>query len=102
MFFSTSNFPHGAQPRSSEYDKVSPDQLNLLLNKTKISSDEFIPSEKTYNQSDVKELEDYCTRMNILGVNFGNRDPREVLRMLKGRLEPHKQLNENKKQLLQG
>lgn len=102
MFFSSRNFPLGAQPRSGEYDKVSPDQLNSLLNKTKTLTDEFMPGEKTYNQSDVKELEDYCTHMNILGVNFGNRDPREVLRMLKGRLEPHKQLNENKKQLLQG
>lgn len=102
MFFSTHNFPNLQHRTQNEYDKISPDQINNLLRGKKINGEEKIEPTSVYNENDIKELQDYCQRMNIIGMNFGNRDPREILRMLKGRLEPHKQINENKKQILQG
>ena len=102
MFFSTQNFPLLQQQAQNEYDKVGADKINNLLRGKKISGEEKLEPQKFYNEDAVKELQDYCQRMNIMGINFGNRDPREILRMLKGRLEPHKQINENKKQILQG
>jgi hypothetical protein len=34
----------------------------------------------------MKELQEYCQKHGILGVNFGNRNPRAVLQMLKARM----------------
>ena len=39
-----------------------------------------------YNKSDVEELESFCKKYGILGVNFGRMNPRAVLQMLKSKM----------------
>ncbi len=47
---------------------------------------EMNPSIPAYNDADMQELQDYCSKRGILGVNFNGRDPKSILRMLKARM----------------
>lgn len=74
-------------------DEVSMNDINALLRgrsyATKKEDEKPIdmnPTIPEYNEEDMKELEEYCKKRGIVGVNFGNRNPRAVLEMLKGRM----------------
>lgn len=74
-------------PRGKSRDEVSMNDINALLkgrsyNQEPLSYDQ-IPQ---YDNNDMKELQEYCQKYGILGVNFGNRNPRAVLQMLKARM----------------
>jgi hypothetical protein len=50
-----------------------------------------------------KDLEEYCTRHGILGVNCGNMDPRVALQMIKGRVGDRSEaISKPQKQVLRG
>lgn len=40
----------------------------------------------SYNEDDIKELEEFCKKHGILGVNFKNMNPKSVLNMLKNKI----------------
>ena len=40
----------------------------------------------SYNEEDIKELEEFCKKHGILGVNFKNMNPKSVLNMLKNKI----------------
>ena len=63
---------------------------------------EMNPSIPEYNDADMNELQDYCSKRGILGVNFNGRDPKSILRMLKARMGDRTSINETKKGLLNG
>lgn len=63
---------------------------------------EMNPSIPEYNDADMNELQDYCSKRGILGVNFNGRDPKSILRMLKSRMGDRSSINETKKGLLNG
>ena len=73
-------------------DSVSMSDINSLLRGRNYSSQkqdatfEMNPSIPEYNEDDMKELQEYCAKRGILGVNFGNRNPKAVLQMLKARM----------------
>jgi len=74
-------------PRGKSRDEVSMSDIKALLkgrsyNQEPLSYDQ-IPQ---YDNNDMKELQEYCQKYGILGVNFGNRNPRAVLQMLKARM----------------
>lgn len=57
------------------------------------------------NPDDIKALEEFCKKYNILGVNFGCRNPRAILQMLKSKMgikEENPVNNSNNKILLNG
>jgi hypothetical protein len=63
---------------------------------------EMNPSIADYNDADMQELQDYCTKRGILGVNFNGRDPKSILKMLKARMGDRTSINETKRGLLNG
>ena len=74
-------------PRGKSRDEVSMNDINALLKGRSYAQEPLsydqIPQ---YDNNDMKELQEYCQRHGILGVNFGNRNPRAVLQMLKARM----------------
>jgi hypothetical protein len=90
-------------------DEVSASGINSLLRGktfgTKAVEDkpfEMNPGIPAYNDEDMKELQDYCSKRGILGVNFNGRDPKSILRMLKARMGDRSSINETKRGLLHG
>lgn len=63
---------------------------------------EMNPSIPEYDGADMQELQDYCSKRGILGVNFNGRDPKSILKMLKARMGDRSSINETKKGLLNG
>ena len=63
---------------------------------------EMNPDIPAYNDADMQELQDYCSKRGILGVNFNGRDPKSILRMLKARMGDRTSINETKRGLLNG
>lgn len=45
-----------------------------------------IPEPVQYNVEDVKVLEEFCAKYNIMGFNFGRMNPRVALNMLKAKM----------------
>ena len=89
--WTTMNLP--MMPTGHSRDDVSSDAINSLLRgrtfgaqRREDSSFEMNPSIPEYNEEDMKELQEYCQKRGIIGVNFGNRNPRAVLQMLKARM----------------
>jgi hypothetical protein len=68
-------------PRGKSRDEVSLSDINALL-KNRSYNQEI----SEYNADDMHELQEYCQKHGILGVNFGNRNPKAVLQMLKARM----------------
>jgi hypothetical protein len=68
-------------PRGKSSDEVSMSDINALLKNRSYNQE---PA--AYNADDINELQEYCQRHGILGVNFANRNPRAVLQMLKARM----------------
>ena len=76
-------------PPHKRPDEVSSADLNSLLRGRKFGKDATqlqpvaIPE---YNPDDIQELEEFCHRRGIVGINFNGMNPKAVLQMLKGRL----------------
>ena len=85
--YTTMNLPP-LVPNGKGRDEVSASDINSLLRGKKFApkSEETLPSIPEYNEDDMRELQEYCAKRGILGVNFGNRNPKAVLQMLKARM----------------
>jgi hypothetical protein len=96
--------------RGHSNDSVSSADIQSLLKgrsfghqqNNEVKPFEMNPSIPDYNNADMQELQDYCTKRGILGVNFNGRDPKSILRMLKARMGDRYSINETKKGLLNG
>jgi cytochrome c553 len=96
--------PHKASPAVSSADIQS-----LLRGRSfghqqsnEVKPFEMNPAISDYNDADMQELQDYCSKRGILGVNFNGRDPKSILRMLKARMGDRTSINETKRGLLNG
>lgn len=75
-----------------------------LVRRKKQGEDTTLPPIQQFDQEDIKELESFCRKFNIIGFNCGNMHPKAALRMLKMRLgvpNEEKHIVENKS-LLKG
>ena len=52
-----------------------------------------------YDERDIRELEEFCKKYNILGFNCGKMGPKAALNMLKNKLGVITEKVENKKML---
>jgi len=97
-------------PKSHSNDSVSSADIQSLLRGRSFGNHkqqaekpfEMNPSIPDYNHADMQELQDYCSKRGILGVNFNGRDPKSILKMLKARMGDRTSINETKKGLLNG
>ena len=96
--------PHKASPAVSSADIQSLLRGRSFGNQKQQAEKPFEmnPSIPEYNDADMNELQDYCSKRGILGVNFNGRDPKSILRMLKARMGDRTSINETKKGLLNG
>jgi hypothetical protein len=83
-----------------EYPVINSDMIrNMMIRRNQ--SNEF-QQVVQYDPSEVTELEEFCAKYGILGVNFGKMSPRATLSMLKAKMGIRDSVNENKKILLKG
>lgn len=89
--YSTMNY--SIPPMGKSNDSVSSADINSLLRGRTLGMSrmdekpyEMDPPIPEYNEDDMKELQEYCSKRGILGVNFGGRNPRAILQMLKARM----------------
>jgi hypothetical protein len=94
--YTTMNYSIPAMGHSN--DSVSMSDINSLLrgrnfgmSKMDEKPYEMNPPIPEYNEDDMKELQEYCAKRGIIGVNFGGRNPKAVLQMLKARMGEHNQ-----------
>lgn len=80
--YNTSNLPYNSHCTNNlpSFDPVA------LLMKRKQQEDLPNMGVMEYNQDDILELEDFCRKHNILGVNFGRSNPKSILNMLKNKI----------------
>ena len=80
------------------------DPYKLLLKRKQQQEDPTSIPNIHYNESDVKELEEFCQRHGILGVNFKNMNPKSILNMLKSKMgiKDNHSVNQSKKDILYG
>lgn len=72
-------------PRGKSKDEVSMNDINNLLKGRSYAQEPLAYNQiPEHDPNDIRELEEYCKKRGIVGVNFGNRSPRAVLEMLKG------------------
>jgi hypothetical protein len=68
--------------------QVSQSELDSLLKDRRFNaiaaSDPTVPE---CDPNELKELEDYCKKRGIIGVNFAGMSPRAILQMLRGKTE---------------
>lgn len=74
-------------------EEVSQADLNALLGGRKFGSKQqetqpfnMTPEIPEYSDEDMRELQDFCSKRGIIGVNFNGMNPKAVLRMLKARM----------------
>lgn len=80
----TAKFPTGFDPHQ------------MMVDKNNGQSDISI---KSFSEKDVKKLEDFCKKMNIVGFNCGRMHPLAALAMLKEKLgycDPEESKNTNR------
>jgi len=96
--------PHKASPAVSSADIQSLLRGRSLgyQQSNEVKPSEMNPSIPEYNNADMQELQDYCSKRGILGVNFNGRDPKSILKMLKARMGDRTSINETRKGLLNG
>lgn len=81
------------------------DPYKLLLKRKQQQDDPLLIPKVQYNESDVKELEEFCTKHGILGINFKNMNPKAILNMLKskmGVIDTESVINNSNKKILNG
>lgn len=89
---------------SSQKERVSVDDLNQLLRGKRFNQptgDQFVQVQ-SYDEKDLIELEEYCRKRGIVGVNFNGMSPKSALRMLKGQTEGYQSPSVSKRGLLNG
>jgi hypothetical protein len=107
--YTTMNIP-AMMTRGHSNDSVSSADIQSLLRGKSFGHQkqqedkpfEMNPTIPDYNDADMQELQDYCTKRGILGVNFNGRDPKSILKMLKARMGDRTSINETKRGLLNG
>jgi hypothetical protein len=83
------------------FSQPSFDPVALLLSKKRQEQEKtdarnaFLPPPGTdineWPEEDLRELEEFCMKHNIIGFNAGRMGPKAALRMLKGRVGIHEQ-----------
>ena len=87
-------------------EQVSASELDGLLkgrkfNRKQEDAVDMFPTMPTCDPEELRELEEYCKKRGIVGVNFNGMSPRAALNMLRGKVEGmHK--SQAKKGLLYG
>ena len=74
----------------------------FVKRKQKIDSGEIDLSVVSYNKNDLEELEEFCKKYGIVGLNFGNINPRSTLKMLKSKMGVIESPMQTQKSLLKG
>lgn len=93
------NFSTNSMTSFGSFDKVPEAQLNSLL-RHRITTDN-VTSVEEYDAEATKELNDYCKKRGILGMNLGHMNPRAALQFLKNQLgDKSPMLKESKRGLL--
>ncbi len=73
-------------------EQVSDADLNALLGGRKFGTKqqpeqfEMNPAIPQYDENDMYELQEFCMKHGIIGVNFGKDNPKVVLHKLKARM----------------
>ncbi|MHA1989102.1 MAG: hypothetical protein ACW98D_20970 [Promethearchaeota archaeon] len=62
------------------------DPYKLLLKRKSFSDNPMNIPKVSFEELDIKALEAFCKQHGIMGMNFGNMDPKAVLRMLKAKM----------------
>lgn len=62
------------------------DPYKLLLKRKQQEDDPTFISKIEHNHEDIKELEEFCNKYGILGINFKNMNPKTILNMLKSKM----------------
>lgn len=62
------------------------DPYKLLLQKKQQQIEPTFIPKVLHNEEDIKELEEFCQKHGILGVNFKNMNPKAILNMLKSKM----------------
>jgi hypothetical protein len=81
MFQNTDNTPYIPRKPSGSDEGVD---LSKLFHRP--LKDGELAEPITYDEADVKTLQEFCRKHNILGVDFGNQNPKAILAMLKGKM----------------
>ena len=73
-------------------EQVSADDLNSLLKGRKFNQKpapdvDMCPPVSDYDPVEMAELEEYCKKRGIVGINFNGMSPSAILRMLKSKVE---------------
>lgn len=95
-------------PNGKGRDEVSVSDINSLLRGRTFGNKsvedkpfEMNPAIPAYSDEDLKELQEYCSKRGIIGVNFNGMNPKAVLNMLKNRMGERNE-SVSKKGLLHG
>ena len=91
--YTTMNLPPMMRAGHSRDDISSADINSLLKGRTfgnkQVENDKFpqnnIQPIEQYDSSEMKELEEFCQKRGIVGINFNGMRPSAVLRMLKAK-----------------
>jgi len=73
-------------------EEVSQSELDSLLRGRRFGvpkePEQFnmTPAIPEYGEEDMQELQDFCSKRGIIGVNFNGMNPKAVLKMLKSRM----------------
>lgn len=96
-------------PNGKGRDEVSASDINSLLRGRNFKSApaenkpfEMNPVIPQYSDEDMRELQEYCAKRGIIGVNFNGMNPQAVLRMLKSKMGERNEQQVSKKGMLYG
>ena len=93
-WFSTNSMIPSIKPNGHARPDLSADDINALLKgrtfgNKQVENDQFpqnnIQPIEQYDSSEMKELEEFCQKRGIVGINFNGMRPSAVLRMLKAK-----------------
>ena len=110
-WFSTNSMIPSIKPNGHARPDLSADDINSLLKGRKfgnkqVENDQFPQNNfqpiEQYDSSEMKELEEFCQKRGIVGINFNGMRPSAVLRMLKAKTGDKSSINETKRGLLNG
>lgn len=107
--YTTMSIP-AMMPKGHSNDSVSSADIQSLLRgrsfgyqqSNEVKPFQMNPEIPAYNDADMNELQDYCQKRGIIGVNFNGRDPKSILKMLKAKMGDRASINETKRGLLNG
>ena len=91
-------------PQSSP-SKSTIDPYEMMVKRKQENEGEVTRPVQTWPEADVKKLEDFCSKMGILGINCGSIPPLVILQMLKnkfGIMDETDMSKNSEKQLLYG